>query len=75
MENRERDKMRKNTGSNSGSDVNRDRSKIGNDKSDSSADFGKKENLSENRNDPNSRGSSSSGYDSGNRNSSSGGRH
>src|SRR5258706_6918939 len=64
MDNRERDKMNKNTGSTSGSDVNRDSSsRIGKDKSDSSADFDKSSGQSEKWNDPNSRGSSkSSGY-------------
>jgi hypothetical protein len=58
MENRERDKMRNNTGSKSSSDLNRDSSKIGKDKSDSSVDFGKKDSQSEKLNEPNSRGSS-----------------
>ena len=62
MDNRERDKM-KNT---SDSDVNRNSSsRIGKDKSDSSADFGQNIGKSENLNDePNSRSGSSSGYGS-----------
>jgi hypothetical protein len=60
MHNRERDKMNKNTGSTSGSDVNRDTSsRIGKDKVDSSAGFDKSSGQSEKLNDPNSRGSSS----------------
>src|SRR5258707_6532803 len=60
----ERDKMNKGTGSTSGRDVNRETSsRIGKDKSDSSADFDKSSGQSEKWNDPNSRGSSkSSGY-------------
>ena len=74
MDNRERDKMKSNT---SGSDVNRNQSsRIGKDKSDSSAGFGRKSGQSEKLNEPNSRGSSSSGYgSSGNRGSSRGDRH
>ncbi|MGH9418613.1 MAG: hypothetical protein ACRD3J_01460 [Thermoanaerobaculia bacterium] len=53
MENRERDKMRNNTGSTSGSDVNRDPSQIEKDKSDSSADFGQKSEQPEKLNEPN----------------------
>ena len=61
MDNRERDKMNKNTGSTSGSDVNRDpSSRIEKDKGDSSADFDKSSGQPEKLNDPNSRGSSSS---------------
>ncbi len=75
MDNRERDKMKSNT---SGSDVNRNTSsRIGKDKSDSSAGFGQKSGQSEKLNEPNSRGSSgSSGYgSSGDKSSSSGSRH
>ena len=62
MDNRERDKMKGNT---SGSDVNRNTSsRIGKDKGDSSADFGKNTGKPEKLNEPNSRGSSSSGYGS-----------
>ena len=68
MENRERDKMSKNTGSTSAGDVNRNTSsQIGKDKSDSSADFGQNIGRSENLNEPSSRtgsSSGSSGYDS-----------
>jgi hypothetical protein len=62
MDNRERDKMRSNTGSTSGSDVNRNTSsRIGKDKRDSSAGFGQRSDQPEKLNEPNSRGSSSSG--------------
>jgi hypothetical protein len=63
MDNRERDKMKSNT---SGSDVNRNTSsRIGKDKSDSSTGFGQNIGKSENLDkEPNSRGSSSSGYGS-----------
>jgi hypothetical protein len=67
MENRERDKMSKNTESTSAGDVNRNTSsQIGKDKSDSSADFGQKIGRSENLNEPNSRtgNSGSSGFGS-----------
>lgn len=68
MENRERDKMSRNTESTSAGDVNRNTSsQIGKNKSDSSADFGQKIGRSENLNEPGSRGrnsSGSSGYDS-----------
>src|SRR6266853_1788020 len=57
MDNRERDKMKGNT---SGSDVDRNTSsRIGKDKGDSSADFGKDASKPEKLNEPNSRGSSS----------------
>lgn len=61
MDNRERDKMSKD------SDVNRNTSsQIGKNKSDSSADFGQNIGRSENLNEPNSRTGNrgSSGYDS-----------
>jgi hypothetical protein len=62
MENRERDKMSKNTGSTSAGDVNRNTSsQIGKNKSDSSADFGQNIGRSENLNEPSSRTGSSSG--------------
>jgi hypothetical protein len=67
MENRERDKMSKNTESTSAGDVNRNTSsQIGKDKSDSSADFGQNIGRSENLNEPNSRTGNvgSSGYGS-----------
>ena len=68
MENRERDKMSKNTESTSAGDVNRNTSsQIGKNKSDSSADFGQNIGRSENLNEPSSRtGGSvgSSGYGS-----------
>jgi hypothetical protein len=67
MENRDRDKMSKNTEPTSAGDVNRNTSsQIGKNKSDSSADFGQKIGKSENLNEPNSRtgNSGSSGYDS-----------
>jgi hypothetical protein len=67
MENRERDKMSRNTESTPAGDVNRNTSsQIGKNKSDSSADFGQNIGRSENMNDPNSRtgNSGSSGYDS-----------
>ncbi|MEA2337933.1 MAG: hypothetical protein QOE82_1940 [Thermoanaerobaculia bacterium] len=67
MENRERDKMSKNTESTSAGDVNRNTSsQIGKNKSDSSADFGQNIGRSENLNEPSSRtgNSGSSGYDS-----------
>src|SRR5947209_12820948 len=56
MENRERDKMSKNTESTSAGDVNRNTSsQIGKNKSDSSADFGQKIGRSENMSEPSSR--------------------
>lgn len=66
MDNRERDKVSKNTQPTSGGDVNRNTSsQIGKSKSDSSADFGQNIGRSENLDEPNSRGNSgSSGYDS-----------
>jgi len=68
MENRERDKMSKNTGSTSAGDVNRNTSsQIGKNKSDSSVEFGQNVGRSENLNEPSSRtgnSSGSSGYDS-----------
>jgi hypothetical protein len=67
MENRERDKISKNTESTSAGDVNRNTSsQIGKSKSDSSADFGQNIGRSENLNEPNSRtgNSGSSGYES-----------
>jgi hypothetical protein len=67
MENRERDKMSKNTESTSAGDVNRNTSsQIGKNKSDSSADFGQNIGRSENLNEPNSRTGNvgSSGYGS-----------
>jgi len=67
MENRERDKMSRNTESTSAGDVNRNTSsQIGKNKSDSSADFGQNIGRSENLNEPSSRtsNSGSSGYDS-----------
>jgi hypothetical protein len=67
MDNRERDKMSKNTESTSAGDVNRNTSsQIGKDKSDSSADFGQKIGRSENLNEPNSRTGNvgSSGFES-----------
>jgi hypothetical protein len=67
MDNRERDKMSKNTESTSAGDVNRNTSsQIGKNKSDSSADFGQNIGRSENLNEPNSRtgNSGSSGYES-----------
>lgn len=67
MENRERDKKSWNTESTSAGDVNRNTSsRIGKDKSDSSADFGQNIGRSENLNEPNSRNvnSGSTGYDS-----------
>ncbi|MEA2329230.1 MAG: hypothetical protein QOE68_4189 [Thermoanaerobaculia bacterium] len=67
MENRERDKMSRNTESTSAGDVNRKTSsQIGKNKSDSSADFGQNIGRSENLNEPNSRtgNSGSSGYES-----------
>src|SRR3954466_15395407 len=68
MENRERDKMSKNTESTSAGDVNRNTSsQIGKNKSDSSADFGQNIGRSENLDEPSSRtGGSvgSSGYGS-----------
>jgi hypothetical protein len=67
MDNRERDKMSRNTESTSAGDVNRNTSsQIGKNKSDSSADFGQNIGRSENLNEPNSRtsNSGSSGYDS-----------
>lgn len=60
MDNRERDKMNKNTGSTSGGDLNRNTSsRIGKDKTDSSPGFDKRSGQPEKLNDPNSRGSSS----------------
>jgi hypothetical protein len=67
MENRERDKMSKNTETTSAGDVNRNTSsQIGKNKSDSSVDFGRKIGSSENMNEPNSRTGNvgSSGYES-----------
>src|SRR2546421_4416057 len=68
MENRDRDKMSRNTKSTSAGDVNRNTSsQIGKNKSDSSADFGQNIGRSENLNEPSSRtGGSvgSSGYGS-----------
>jgi hypothetical protein len=68
MENRERDKLSKNTGSTSAGDVNRKmESQIGKNKSDSSADFGQNIGRSEKLNEPGSRtdkSSGSSGYGS-----------
>jgi len=68
MENRDRDKMSRNTESTSAGDVNRNTSsQIGKNKSDSSADFGQKIGRSENLNEPSSRtggSSGSSGYGS-----------
>ncbi len=66
MQNRERDQMSRNNPSTSAGDLNRKTSsQIGKEKSDSSADFGKKNvERSENLNEPNSRGSKSGGYDS-----------
>jgi hypothetical protein len=62
MENRERDKMSKNTESTSAGDVNRNTSsQIGKNKSDSSADFGQNIGRSENLNEPSSRTGSSAG--------------
>src|SRR3954447_16173934 len=66
MENRERDKMSKNTESTSAGDVNRNTSsQIGTNKSDSSADFGQNIGRSENLNEPSRRTggrAGSSGY-------------
>ena len=67
MENRERDKVSRNTQSTSSGDVNRNTSsRIGKEKSDSSADFGQNIGRSENLNEPSSRSSNSgsSGYES-----------
>ncbi|MEA2325819.1 MAG: hypothetical protein QOE68_778 [Thermoanaerobaculia bacterium] len=67
MENRERDKMSKNTESTSAGDVNRNTSsQIVKDKSDSSADFGQNIGRTENLNEPNSRTGNvgSSGFES-----------
>jgi hypothetical protein len=67
MDNRERDKMSKNTESTSAGDVNRNTSsQIGKNKSDSSADFGQNIGRSENLNEPNSRTGNvgSSGFES-----------
>ncbi len=62
MENRDRDKMSRNTGSTSSSDLNRDTSsKIGQQKSGSSADFGQKLGRSENMENEPSRKSGSGG--------------
>ena len=62
MENRDRDKMSRNTESTSAGDVNRNTSsQIGKNKSDSSADFGQKIGRSENLNEPSSRSGNSSG--------------
>src|SRR5256885_11064951 len=76
MENRERDKMSKNTESTSAGNVNRNTSsQIGKNKSDSSADFGQNIGRSENLNEPSSRtgnSSGSSGYGSSSSNRSSG---
>jgi hypothetical protein len=67
MENRERDKMSRNTESTSAGDVNRNTSsQIGKDKSDSSAGFDQKTGRTDNLNEPNSRtgNSGSSGFES-----------
>jgi hypothetical protein len=67
MDNRERDKMSKNTESTSAGDVNRNTSsQIGKNKSDSSADFGQNIGRTENLNEPNSRTGNvgSSGFES-----------
>jgi hypothetical protein len=67
MDNRERDKMSKNTESTSAGDVNRTTSsQIGKNKSDSSADFSQNIGRSDNLNEPNSRTGNvgSSGYES-----------
>jgi hypothetical protein len=67
MDNRERDKMSKNTESTSAGDVNRNTSsQIGKNKGDSSADFGQNVGRSETLNEPNSRtgNAGSSGYES-----------
>jgi len=62
MENRDRDKVSKNTGSTSAGDINRNTSsQIGKNKSDSSADFGQNVGRFENLNEPSSRTGSSSG--------------
>src|SRR5438270_11686672 len=62
MENRDRDKMSRNTESTSAGDVNRNTSsQIGKNKSASSADFGQKIGRSENLNEPSSRSGNSSG--------------
>jgi hypothetical protein len=63
MENRDRDQMTKNNQS-TGDMNSKTSSRIGKDKSDSSADFGKDMGRSDNMNEPNSRGSKSGGYDS-----------
>jgi len=66
MENRERDKISKNTEPTSAGDVNRNTSsQIGKNKSDSSADFGQNIGSGENLNEPNSRtgNSGSSGFE------------
>lgn len=69
MENRDRDKMSKNTSSTPAGDVNRNTSSnIGKQQSDSSADFGQNIGRSENlENEPSRRtgSSGSSGYESG----------
>jgi hypothetical protein len=71
MENRERDKMSRNSQSTSVGDVDRNTSsQIGKGKSDSSAGFGPKIGKSENLKEPNGRGSDSSGYGSSSRGSS-----
>lgn len=67
MDNRERDKMSKNTESTLAGDVNRNTSsQIGKNKSDSSADFGQNIGRTENLNEPNSRTGNvgSSGFES-----------
>ena len=67
MDNRDRDKVSKNTQPTSGGDVNRNTSsQIGKNKSDSSVDFGQNIGRSENLNEPDSRrsNSGSSGYGS-----------
>ncbi len=67
MDNRERDKMSKNTESTSAGDVNRNTSsQIGKNKSDSSAGFDQKTGRTDNLNEPNSRTGNvgSSGYES-----------
>jgi len=70
MENRERDKMSKDTASTKAGDVNHTSSQTGKNKSDSSADFGqnidRSKHMNENLNEPNSRTGNrgSSGYES-----------
>jgi len=67
MDNRERDKMSKNSESTAAGDVNRNTSsQIGKNKSDSAADFGQNIGRTENLNEPNSRTGNvgSSGFES-----------